>query len=365
MGTAPTRVSATFRIPFADYDGWRQWVNTYAITRWCLLPIVDQYERIDPTPTYDWSMVRFTGQIVVTPVGENHVDASCELDVWPEAIGVSKGAAADPLFTFPGASVVPGPPNVPPFDPDIIARSPFLAGYAHGSTGGSINTGGPVNMGFSNLTEVPRGWTVIFLVWTGDGSQVAVAEPNALTANSVSATQLGQSLESQNAGTPGSINWDHKWTAFYIEEFTGGELSSVSVSWPVAVDSQFTNGMHVVAMAAPPIERPSYGIVSPGRFTTSTSQVVGFGTRERYQLAVAMSTDGTQSEEGSITADTNVDGIVASGSLMPTGVQPPSPQVVYYAIYAPNGAPTTVTASLPGSNTGASYASAFVEPDEP
>lgn len=140
MGSSPTRVSLTFRIPLSDWPAWSQWINTYAITRWCLLPLVDQYERVDPTPAYDWSMCRFVGRIRVQPLGESYVDATCDVDVWPEGItSYSKraglesglgGGTADPGDLWGGA------------DPDTIYTE---TGYYHGERIPWSPSGSPVS----------------------------------------------------------------------------------------------------------------------------------------------------------------------------------------------------------------------------
>ncbi len=90
MSTGATRMTMTFRIALADWTDWVTWINTYGITRWCVIPCVDQHEVIDPTPTYDYSVARFTGRIRRVPLGELYVDAQCEVDLWPINIGVAK-----------------------------------------------------------------------------------------------------------------------------------------------------------------------------------------------------------------------------------------------------------------------------------
>lgn len=107
--TAPTRLNMTFRVPRDLYVKWTRWVNTYAVTRWCLLPCIDQYQLIDPTPTYDWSIVRFVGNRMRTRlIGEEWLDISCEVDVWPVEVGVSK-----PGTNYPGIDDPVSPECIP------------------------------------------------------------------------------------------------------------------------------------------------------------------------------------------------------------------------------------------------------------
>jgi hypothetical protein len=83
-------------------------VNTFAITRWCVLPYVDQYESIDPSDTYDYGLARFVGQMRLTPMGEDYVDVQCQADVFPaEAgtglLGIGKAGLTIPVECIPFA----------------------------------------------------------------------------------------------------------------------------------------------------------------------------------------------------------------------------------------------------------------------
>jgi hypothetical protein len=124
VGSAPTLVRATFRVPTAELEAWWKWVNTYAVTRWALIPLVDQYERIDPNYVYDWSMARFVGFISSeAAVGEGLYDVTCELDVWPESVGISRAGQANAEVVWPGMPLLPGRPPLPecrPFACDAI-----------------------------------------------------------------------------------------------------------------------------------------------------------------------------------------------------------------------------------------------------
>jgi len=84
-----TRLAMTFRILRSEYPDWLKWINTYAITDWVLLPCVNQYRTIDPTPTYAWSLARFVGRMSVQPLGELYVDVRCAADVYPAEVGDS------------------------------------------------------------------------------------------------------------------------------------------------------------------------------------------------------------------------------------------------------------------------------------
>jgi hypothetical protein len=162
-------------MPRADLAAWRTWVNTYGITRWCLMPCVDQYEKIDPTPTYDWSIARFVGLMQVTPLGEDYVDVRCEVDLWPEAVGVSRAGQTNANIVWPGASIIPGAdaaslhPACQPYACDAIASV-----YGDSSLNGWFPVGTtkaaayPISSGL-DLTAGGARWGVVADTTLGDG----------------------------------------------------------------------------------------------------------------------------------------------------------------------------------------------------
>ena len=99
--SSPTRVAMTFRMPRSDWTDWLTWVNTYAITKWVVLPYVDQYESIDPSPTYDYGLARFVGRMRMTPLGEDYVDVSCLADVYPAEASTGENAGGKAGIEIP------------------------------------------------------------------------------------------------------------------------------------------------------------------------------------------------------------------------------------------------------------------------
>ena len=156
--SSPTRVSMVFRVPRAEWVGWLTWVNTYAVANWAILPYVDQYESIDPSPTYDYGLARFVGRMRMTPLGEDYVDVSCLADVYPAeaSIGIDGNGGG-------GKAGLEIPVECIPYDCSALTRSldgwtEFLADSKPATPGDVF----PVNTGTRDMTiaggSMPVGW---------------------------------------------------------------------------------------------------------------------------------------------------------------------------------------------------------------
>jgi len=226
---------------------------------------------------------------------------------------------------------------------------------AFGTNSSSFSSGGPHTVTFSTTNSIPLGWTLLVLVWTGEATTLAIADPDNVSLDGTNATKAGTTAEAINAGQPGGVNWDHKWTRWYIENWTSGALTNASVGW---TGTGFTNNIHVLVFAVPGGTGATYGATGNAQFTTSTLKTLGNGAATRYHVCAATSTDGTGRSEGSIVATSNASGLIENTRANPLAG---FTRQIHYAVYSPNGASTDITVTLPGSDTGASFVDFYVE----
>lgn len=83
MGTGPTTIALSFRMTKPVFQDWYRWVATFGMTRYCLLPCIDQHPLYGITESYDFAIAKFNGQMRMREINTDLVEVECSVHLLP------------------------------------------------------------------------------------------------------------------------------------------------------------------------------------------------------------------------------------------------------------------------------------------